>query len=548
MARGQKRTARNTKKVAIDDSHLKTKTKSPTKNLERRRSQSSEPKSSTLSDQQPCTPVPETNLASPIISPRTELMHDMQNRFNIDNEGPNKKIKTEMEVDTDHASDVPLGLLEMFQTLEAGRVLCVGQGSTGQLGNGPDMIERKKPFPVKSLAEVDVKIISAGGMHCACITADHSIYTWGCNDEGALGRYCQDDEEETYPHKITLPDGAGKPVNVTCGDSHTAILDEFGNVYVCGNFRDGSGQLGLVDLKSKSVLPVKMTLQEPVIKISSGADHLLILGKNGVAYTFGSGGVGQLGRGGRYFSDRGGRRGASFVLKPAPVRFSIQKRNRGLSLGEDRSRNVSNTSKKSDLENTVVGTIGTPSHGKNRHHVENIFACGLASFIISKQQVYTFGLNNYSQLGHHDKENRFVPTYSKEFSSKTWLEIVGGEHHAIGITTDSEVYSIGRGDYGQLGVVDKDAKIFEQTEQLNLVKFPDNDKIPVSISSSVGCCYVVTSDGKGYAWGLGTNLQLTTGEDEDENLPVDIQGGRLDGKRILKSSLGGQHGMFLVSV
>ena len=60
MARGQKRTARNTKKVAIDDSHLKTKTKSPTKNLERRRSQSSEPKSSTLSDQQPCTPVPET--------------------------------------------------------------------------------------------------------------------------------------------------------------------------------------------------------------------------------------------------------------------------------------------------------------------------------------------------------------------------------------------------------------------------------------------------------------------------------------------------------
>lgn len=99
------------------------------------------------------------NLASPIISPRTELMNDMQNRFNIDNEGPNKKIKTEMDVDTDGAPDVPLGLLEMFNTLEVGRVLCVGQGSTGQLGNGPDMIERKKPFPVKDLADVDVKII-----------------------------------------------------------------------------------------------------------------------------------------------------------------------------------------------------------------------------------------------------------------------------------------------------------------------------------------------------------------------------------------------------
>merc|ERR1712176_1730832 len=125
-----------------------------------------------------------------------------------------------------------------------------------------------------------------------------------------------------------------------------------------------------------------------IVKISSGTDHLVLLSKNGVCFTFGSGGVGQLGRGGRYFSDRGGRRGTSYVLEPAPVRFREQKK---------RTRTRSNS-----------GNTPNPSGGsaipRGNTKVTDVFAAGLSTFIVCNDQVYSFGLNNYKQLGSRTKK------------------------------------------------------------------------------------------------------------------------------------------------
>ena len=49
-----------------------------------------------------------------------------------------------------------------------GCVLTLGQGDTGQLGLGPDVMERTKPGKV----DIDAPVvqISAGGMHTVCLT------------------------------------------------------------------------------------------------------------------------------------------------------------------------------------------------------------------------------------------------------------------------------------------------------------------------------------------------------------------------------------------
>lgn len=60
------------------------------------------------------------------------------------------------------------------------------------------------------------------------------IYTFGCNDEGALGRDTSEEGSETLPVKIKLP---AKIVQVSAGDSHTAALSEEGRVFMWGNFR-----------------------------------------------------------------------------------------------------------------------------------------------------------------------------------------------------------------------------------------------------------------------------------------------------------------------
>merc|ERR1711881_610511 len=147
--------------------------------------------------------------------------------------------------------------------------------------------------PVKSLSDTKMKVVACGGMHTACISEDHEIYTWGCNDEGALGRTCPNDEAEMEPGQVHLPEeSTGKAVAITAGDSHCAALTDTGEVYVWGNFRDGSGVLGLQSSKTKSVSPVKLDFDEYVVKIASGADHLALLANSGVAFTFGSGGCG----------------------------------------------------------------------------------------------------------------------------------------------------------------------------------------------------------------------------------------------------------------
>ena len=58
-------------------------------------------------------------------------------------------------------------LLQKFNSLPNGTMLVVGQGDTGQLGCGEDIMERKKPYPVKALEDKFMKIIACGGMHTA---------------------------------------------------------------------------------------------------------------------------------------------------------------------------------------------------------------------------------------------------------------------------------------------------------------------------------------------------------------------------------------------
>lgn len=60
------------------------------------------------------------------------------------------------------------------------------------------------------------------------------VYTFGCNDEGALGRDTSEEGSETLTGKVDLGE---KVVQVSAGDSHTAALTEEGTVYVWGSFR-----------------------------------------------------------------------------------------------------------------------------------------------------------------------------------------------------------------------------------------------------------------------------------------------------------------------
>lgn len=68
-------------------------------------------------------------------------------------------------------------------------------------------------------------------------------------------------------------------------------------------------------------------------------------------------------------------------------------------------------------------------------------------------QLFTAGLNNYGQLGLGDTVNRSFLTPISEIDEAVHLvQVKGGVHHSLALTSDGHVYAWGRGDSGQLGM------------------------------------------------------------------------------------------------
>lgn len=81
----------------------------------------------------------------------------------------------------------------------------------------------------------DIIDVCAGGMHTVCLTKEGKIITFGCNDEGALGRSTSEREDAEFePDYVELP---MKVKQISAGDSHTAALLEDGRVFAWGTFR-----------------------------------------------------------------------------------------------------------------------------------------------------------------------------------------------------------------------------------------------------------------------------------------------------------------------
>ena len=143
------------------------------------------------------------------------------------------------------------------------RKLCVwvcGNGENGELGLGAAVHEGKRP----ELAEVPrynhnldpdnvgVTQIDVGGMHCAAVTQDGKVLTWGVNDSKALGRDTtwtppeDDDDDDDAPGLNPLEstptvapgltDVDSQVVQVAVCDNATFVLSGNGKVYGCGTF------------------------------------------------------------------------------------------------------------------------------------------------------------------------------------------------------------------------------------------------------------------------------------------------------------------------
>ena len=161
-------------------------------------------------------------------------------------------------------------------------ILACGQNICGQLGFSTNIIERRKPQQVKIndqfKTEENILLICAGAMHSCALTVTGYVYTWGCNDDGALGRMTNDIDEEHLPGLWSLPEEIR---TIAAGDSFTVALEKSGRVYITGCFRSSEGVLGLLKYKQIVQQAVLIPLNQSIKQIACGADFCLLLAENG---------------------------------------------------------------------------------------------------------------------------------------------------------------------------------------------------------------------------------------------------------------------------
>ena len=288
-----------------------------------------------------------------------------------------------------------------------GTVLVCGMGDMGQLGLGEDEVEKKRPTLVSTMNGINVVDVCAGGMHSLCLTDDGKLYSFGCNDEGALGRDSTAEGSEFTPKIIELPDVC---VKISAGDSHSACLLADGRVFAWGSFRDSHGNMGLT-VDGNKRLPTEILPGHTCCDLASGADHLVMLSCNGKVYTMGCGEQGQLGRVTLRTASGDSRRGKKELLEP----------------------------------NVVQVRAST--------HIETIWATTYCTFARSykTKEIFAFGLNNYFQLGLQKKTTDLV-IRPMQTSFKDIKTISGGQHHTLSLNNDNICLTIGRKDYGRLGL------------------------------------------------------------------------------------------------
>ncbi|XP_002138000.2 regulator of chromosome condensation-like [Drosophila pseudoobscura] len=382
-----------------------------------------------------------------------------------------------------------MGIPKRRQTV--GTVLVCGTGDFGQLGLGEDIQERRRLAVVESIpGPVDV---CAGGMHSLVLTQSGDIYSFGCNDEGALGRDTSEEGSESLPDLVRLP---GKAVRISVGDSHSACLLEDGSVYAWGSFRDSHGNMGLTIEGNKRV-PENLLAGTVCCSIASGSDHLVILTTMGKVYTIGCAEQGQLGRISERSVGGDGRRGKCDLLQPNQL---------------------------------IV-------HGSKPF--EAIWATNYCTFLRESQTetIWAVGLNNFKQLACDKDVIRIL--HPIRTSLKQINQICGGTQHTLFLKNDQRCYVVGRPEYGRLGLGSQQDVVAELTPTINL---------PANIVH-VGCgdisSYAITEDGKLYAWGMGNSYQLGVGDDHDQLEPALVGGKSIQNRKMLLASGGGHHALFL---
>ena len=364
-----------------------------------------------------------------------------------------------------------------------------------------------------------VQISSSGGANAA-VSVDGNVYTWGCTDDGILGRAnpVELDGELSIPDKVTgfvSSEGVkedGKIVMVTAGEACFYYLSADGNVYMNGMVRDTDNtKFGCIKQVLKPVKkPLHIVTEQPVIRVYSSCSTNVgvLLLKDGSLRTFGFGNAGELAR-------------SHDMCDPSIVKKPDGATTKTYDVSPKLYKNENGDVEKVGIE-LVRDKYLTPQpprwQGPIPYPKKVVMSVAVGSkhlLVVARDPgnphtfMYASGLNKNGQLGLGDGESRHELCKATDPRLRDIKQVAAGNYHSFALCMSGKyLYAFGENTDGRLGIGYQASEKAYFNPNPELVTFNSHDPV---LLSSISCgddhTLAISLEGDVYAWGYNESGQ-----------------------------------------
>ncbi|DAZ97478.1 TPA: hypothetical protein N0F65_009961 [Lagenidium giganteum] len=321
-----------------------------------------------------------------------------------------------------------LGVTHSAAIDASGRLYTWGSNKYNKLGlTGCNSEMETEPRLVEALDGIEIVDVSCGHYHTAAVDKDGKMYSWGWGSStlkgcGALGH--AGGQDEATPRLVSTLVEQGVPVaQVACGEFHTTVLSQDGELWICGNGE--YGRLGSGDSVNYEVPePVEFFAKDNITSIAAGKDFSFAITDDGELYGWGGNSSSQLGQGGGMAVDL--HRMESI---PALIEALGSERVTQVAAGVDHAAAVTEDGRMF-MWGAKLWQEPHQMAGLNDHRVVQV-ACGsgYTAALTDDGMLFTFGKGSSNALGHGDRKNQLQPVPVAALSNYKLTSIVCGDHH-----------------------------------------------------------------------------------------------------------------------
>jgi alpha-tubulin suppressor-like RCC1 family protein len=325
--------------------------------------------------------------------------------------------------------------------------------------------------------------VAAAYRHSGLITADGKLWTTGEGASGKLGTGNTTNRTLPTAIAVTSPSSPSDDwVQFSGGKTHSLALKGDGTLWSAGG--NTYGQLGRASSPSANFARVGTDSQWT--QVHAGAEHSLALKADGTLWAWGHNDHGQIGD-------------SSLTNRSTPVKIAAPSTSAG--------------------PRSWVAACAGSQHSAG---------------ILSDGSLWTWGRNNYGQLGFSNNNNDAVHPFQVLITALgndyRWNAVECGENHNIALRSFSSVWAWGRNHAGQLGT----GNLTNAGSPVEVAK--DKRWIAISLQSSGSHSVALDANGTINVWGLNASGQVGDGTTTNQPLPISQ-----DGIRATHISAGGNH-------